>query len=221
MLEPGDKIYLYTDGVNEAMNTRGEQFGNKRFREAANTYRSLPPQGFDEAIRREVAAFAEGAEQSDDITSVAISFLKRKDAPRDGIHFETERTVRATLGELEGLLDWIGETLKDAALPPKVRNHIAVVVEELFVNIASYAYPGGEGNAVIRLHHDDTRLALQFEDTGVAFDPLQQEAPDTKAGIEDRAVGGLGIFITRKWMDDLRYERLEGKNLVTAVKRLA
>jgi sigma-B regulation protein RsbU (phosphoserine phosphatase) len=77
-LQPGDKIYLYTDGVNEAMNPRGEQFGNNRFLEAANRFRNLPPQQFDEAIRHEVAVFVEGAEQSDDITTVAISYTGRE-----------------------------------------------------------------------------------------------------------------------------------------------
>jgi sigma-B regulation protein RsbU (phosphoserine phosphatase) len=73
-LHRGDKIYLYTDGVNEAMNPQGEQWGNDRFIETANKYHDLPPQEFDEAIRREVSLFANGAEQSDDITSIAISY---------------------------------------------------------------------------------------------------------------------------------------------------
>jgi sigma-B regulation protein RsbU (phosphoserine phosphatase) len=74
-LKPGDKIYLYTDGVNEAMNPADEQLGNERFLELANKYRDLPPREFDEAIRREVAVFADGAEQSDDITTIAVSYL--------------------------------------------------------------------------------------------------------------------------------------------------
>jgi sigma-B regulation protein RsbU (phosphoserine phosphatase) len=74
-LQPGDKLYLYTDGVNEAMNTAGEQFGNARFLETVNKFSDMPPQQLDEAIRHEVALFADGAEQSDDITTVAISYL--------------------------------------------------------------------------------------------------------------------------------------------------
>jgi sigma-B regulation protein RsbU (phosphoserine phosphatase) len=74
-LHAGDKLYLYTDGVNEAMNGAGEQFGNLRFLEKANTVRDLPPEDFDRAIREEIVLFAKGAEQSDDITTLAISYL--------------------------------------------------------------------------------------------------------------------------------------------------
>jgi sigma-B regulation protein RsbU (phosphoserine phosphatase) len=73
-LNAGDRLYLYTDGVNEAMNNEGEQWGNERFLEAANKYRELPPKAFDEAIRAEISAFANGTEQSDDITSVSILY---------------------------------------------------------------------------------------------------------------------------------------------------
>jgi serine phosphatase RsbU (regulator of sigma subunit) len=73
-LNPGDKLYMYTDGINEAMNGGHEEFGNKRFLEAANKYRGHTPEEFDEAIRDEVAVFCDGAEQSDDITSIAIEY---------------------------------------------------------------------------------------------------------------------------------------------------
>jgi sigma-B regulation protein RsbU (phosphoserine phosphatase) len=75
-LHPGDKLYLYTDGVNEAMNSKGEQLGNERFLTKANEARDLNPEQFDEAIRQTIANFANGMEQSDDITTVAINYLK-------------------------------------------------------------------------------------------------------------------------------------------------
>jgi sigma-B regulation protein RsbU (phosphoserine phosphatase) len=77
-LQPGDKLYLYTDGINEAMNPRGEQLGNEKFLEAANRFRDLPPQQFDEAIRHEITVFVEDEEQSDDITTVAIAYTGRE-----------------------------------------------------------------------------------------------------------------------------------------------
>jgi serine phosphatase RsbU (regulator of sigma subunit) len=75
-LNPGDRLYLYTDGVNEAMNNDGEQLGNARFLTKANEARNLDPDQFDETIRRSITAFAEGAEQSDDITTVAIRYVR-------------------------------------------------------------------------------------------------------------------------------------------------
>jgi sigma-B regulation protein RsbU (phosphoserine phosphatase) len=74
-LKPGDKLYLYTDGVNEAMNPQGEQFGNERFLQTANRFLASSPEEFDKAIRQELSVFVDGAEQSDDITTLAISYL--------------------------------------------------------------------------------------------------------------------------------------------------
>jgi sigma-B regulation protein RsbU (phosphoserine phosphatase) len=82
-LQAGDKLYLYTDGVNEAMNKGGELFGNGRFLEKANAFRDLPPEEFDQAVRQELALFAQGAEQSDDITTLAIAYRgKQTDGPQ-------------------------------------------------------------------------------------------------------------------------------------------
>jgi sigma-B regulation protein RsbU (phosphoserine phosphatase) len=83
-LQPGDKLYLYTDGVNEAMNPKGEQFGNERFLEAANEFLSSTPEEFDAAIRQRVSSFVDGAEQSDDITTLAISYLGNSVENKEG-----------------------------------------------------------------------------------------------------------------------------------------
>jgi sigma-B regulation protein RsbU (phosphoserine phosphatase) len=74
-LRPGDKLYLYTDGVNEAMNNEGEQLGNERFLAEANEAWNLAPDQFDEAIRQAIAGFSGGAEQSDDITTISIKII--------------------------------------------------------------------------------------------------------------------------------------------------
>jgi sigma-B regulation protein RsbU (phosphoserine phosphatase) len=79
-LSPGDRIYLYTDGVNEAMNPEGKELGNDAFLEAANKFRDLPPEEFDNAIRKVITEFANGAEQSDDITTMAISYIRQRES---------------------------------------------------------------------------------------------------------------------------------------------
>jgi sigma-B regulation protein RsbU (phosphoserine phosphatase) len=222
-LNPGDKLYLYTDGVNEAMNQNGEQFGNDRFLSAANKFRELPPEQFDEAIRREARTFAGGAEQSDDITSVAVLYMGkgREDAERSeagGFLFDNEITVGAKLEELERVQLWVEGVLEKGEYPAKVRNQIEVSVEELFVNIASYAYSGKAGEVSISAGLDGRIFVMRFEDSGAAFNPLEHEAPDTKTGIEDRQIGGLGIHIVRKWMDEIVYKRDNGRNILTLYK---
>jgi sigma-B regulation protein RsbU (phosphoserine phosphatase) len=213
-LQRGDRLYLYTDGINEAMNPDGEQFGNERFLAAANKYRDLPPQQFDEAIRQEVVLFTNGAEQSDDITTIAISYLGEDT-------FYREITLIAALENLDPLLDWVSEILDGANCTAKLRNQVAVVTEEIFVNIASYAYQGKAGEAVIRMGLDEKQVILQFEDAGVPFNPLEHKAPYTGVGIEERPIGGLGINITKKWMDKVLYKRDNEKNILTLYKTLA
>jgi sigma-B regulation protein RsbU (phosphoserine phosphatase) len=224
-LHPGDKLYLYTDGINEAMNLNGEQFGNKSFLEAANRIIHLPPMEFDEAIRREVYAFANGAEQSDDITTVAVSYNGNK---LGNFYFNYEITLPAAVVGLDLLQAWVADILKAHECPDKICNQIEVVTEELFVNIASYAYAGeagisGEastGAVIVRINCDGKTIMMQFEDSGIAFNPLEQAMPDIKASMQDRKIGGLGIFLTRKWMDEVSYKKENGKNILTIRKTI-
>ncbi|MDR2403915.1 MAG: SpoIIE family protein phosphatase [Spirochaetaceae bacterium] len=222
-LQTGDRLYLYTDGVNEAMNEGGEQFGNDRFLDRANRFRDLPPEEFDGAIRQELALFVQGAEQSDDITTLAIAYKgKYSEAPRTNPDtppvFERETTLPAVLDNLDRLLEWIETVLEDYSCPPKTCHQMAVVTEEIFVNIVNYAYPEGSGDVTLRAGRMGEAFVVQFEDDGVPFDPSEWPDPDTKAVIEDRNVGGLGLYLAKKMTDHISYQRLDGKNLLTILK---
>jgi sigma-B regulation protein RsbU (phosphoserine phosphatase) len=221
-LGSGDKLYLYTDGINEAMNKDGEQFGNERFLEEANKFRSLAPEEFDNAIRQQVALFADGAEQSDDITAVAIVYTGNAGGETGSgeLRFDKEMTVAAKIEELDRVIEWVTEILPAGKCPPNIRNHIEVATEELFVNIASYAYGGDSGDVTIRINLNEACLVMRFEDSGVAFNPLEYKTADTEAGIEERSVGGLGIYLVRKWMDTVEYQRLGEKNILTLCKAI-
>jgi anti-sigma regulatory factor (Ser/Thr protein kinase) len=138
--------------------------------------------------------------------------------------FDREITLSALVKNLERLLDWVTAALEDAECTGRICHQIAVVTEELFVNIASYAYkdlPGGQtGDAIIRLKSDGKCLVIQFEDSGFAFNPLKQEDPNITAGIEERGIGGLGIYMIKKWMDDVVYERTNNKNILILYKTI-
>jgi anti-sigma regulatory factor (Ser/Thr protein kinase) len=137
--------------------------------------------------------------------------------------FEREITLPADKAELVRLLDWVEAALEDHQCHGKIRNQIAVVTEEIFVNIAAYAYrdQGGPGRCVtIRFCFTGTIVAMQFEDSGLAFNPLEQEMPDTTASLEDRKIGGLGILLTRKLMDKIFYKRENEKNILTLYKNV-
>ncbi len=133
-----------------------------------------------------------------------------------------EITVPATLEKLEEVNNYIGGILDGLDCPPKARMQIEIAVEEIFVNIASYAYNPVVGNATVRLivHENPLSVDIQFLDEGVPYNPLLREDPDITLGADERGIGGLGIFMTKKTMDRISYSYDEGKNVLTISKKI-
>jgi sigma-B regulation protein RsbU (phosphoserine phosphatase) len=134
--------------------------------------------------------------------------------------FNRELKLSASIDELDRLQEWVEEILEQESCTVKACSQLAVVVEEVFVNIVRYAYNGAAGETIVRMALQGPVLAMQFEDSGKPFNPLEYPAPDIAADLEDRAIGGLGIYMTRKWMDDVTYERLGNRNLFTIYKKI-
>ena len=132
----------------------------------------------------------------------------------------SELVIDAKVENLEQVNDFIAENLM--GFPMKLLMQIDLVVEEVFVNIANYAYKEETGKAkvICELDSENNLLTLVFEDKGVPFDPLSKEDPDVTATAEEREIGGLGIFLTKKLMDEVRYENKDGKNILTLIKKL-
>ena len=105
-------------------------------------------------------------------------------------------------------------------MPSKAAYDITLVCEEILVNIASYAYPDGEGELTLHWENDTERrvLTLVFEDAGVPFNPLLQKEPELSVPFQERKIGGLGIMMVRQRMDDVQYACREGKNILTVTK---
>jgi anti-sigma regulatory factor (Ser/Thr protein kinase) len=134
------------------------------------------------------------------------------------IDFEYELRLPATIDDLDAVMDWVAEKLEQKNCSRKMQNQVAVVIEELFVNICNYAYGDAVGQVAIRLALRDQTFFMQFEDSGIPFNPLEHEDPDVTVGLDDRQIGGLGIYLTKKWMDTVDYKRTEGKNIFTISK---
>lgn len=128
----------------------------------------------------------------------------------------------AAIENLPEVLSFIELQLEEMDCPLKAQMRIAVAAEEVFVNIASYAYAPGSGQATVgvELEEGANQVRLTFVDSGMPFDPLQKEDPDVSLPAEERQIGGLGIFMTKKTMDDVRYEYKDGKNNLTLIKKL-
>ena len=135
---------------------------------------------------------------------------------------EEELTLEATMINMDRVLAFVDERLESYDCPPRVQLPIDVAVEELYTNIASYAYKPEIGPATIRVevHDDPVTVIITFVDHGVPYDPLAKEDPDLDATIEERRVGGLGIFMVKNSMDDINYEYRDGSNILTIRKQL-
>jgi sigma-B regulation protein RsbU (phosphoserine phosphatase) len=216
VMRPGDELFLYTDGITEAANPEYKLFGNQRLLDAANSYFDLPIEGFVASIKGEVDKFAQGAEQADDITMLSLRYYGEKQE----IQMESamnELCIEAKLENLDTVINFVTENTQGC--PPKTRNQICIAVDEIFSNIARYAYAPTTGGAVVRVAAGD-EITIEFEDGGAAFDPLSKDDPDLSPSAEERQPGGLGIFMVKNLMDYVEYQRIGNKNVLTIKKNI-
>ena len=123
---------------------------------------------------------------------------------------------------LDEVIEFIVSDLEEADCPMPIEMKIRLSVEELFVNIAKYAYSdrseGGKAEIQIEIVPDPRKVMITFIDSGIEYNPLAKTDPDVTLKVEDREIGGLGIFLVKKCMDDVRYEYKDGKNVLTIEK---
>ncbi len=214
-LEPGDKLFLYTDGVPEATNANNGMFGMERTIEALNRFKERTPQEILAGVHESVDAFAGDAPQFDDLTMLCLHY-KGKGTKMNA----RELTLDAAVKNIAAVTDFVDEMLEAMNCPKKTQMQIDVAIDELFTNIASYAYAPETGKATVRIEtEEDPRAAvITFIDRGRPYNPLLAEEPDITLSAEERRIGGLGIFIARKTMDDMRYEYRDGQNILRIKK---
>ena len=131
-------------------------------------------------------------------------------------------TIEAKIERLPEVLAFLDGILEEAESDMKAQMQLDVAMDEIFSNIARYAYPDQNGAAAVRMDFDEkTRLfSLEFRDQGIPFNPLEQAEPDTALGVEARGIGGLGIFLVRKTMDEVSYQYTDGSNILCLKKRI-
>ena len=131
-------------------------------------------------------------------------------------------TIDATVENIEVVTDFVNEQLEALSCPMKAQMQIDIAIDELFGNIANYAYDPEVGPATVRVEVVDTPLSvvITFIDHGVPYDPLKQEDPDTTRAAEEREIGGLGIYIVKKSMDEISYEYKDGRNILRIRKNI-
>ena len=131
-----------------------------------------------------------------------------------------ELTIEAKVANLQQVLDVVDENLKSMRCPMKILMQIDVAVEEIYVNVASYAYAPNTGSVTIRmdLQEHPRTVVITFIDSGIPYNPLAKEDPDVTLSAEDRAIGGLGIYMVKKSMDKMEYEYKDKQNILKMYK---
>jgi sigma-B regulation protein RsbU (phosphoserine phosphatase) len=216
ILEPGDVLYLYTDGVTEAMNSNRDFFSEQRLLEVLNANKDCAPKELLSAIKQEVDNFAGGAEQTDDITMLALKITSHTEGIIETPEEDTSTVleVEASVENLNKVLDFVNAELEWRNYPDKAKGEIDIAVEEVFINIANYAYATGKGKAFISISTAG-KMTIRFEDTGKPYNPLEQPDPDLDKPVEEREPGGLGVFLVKKLMNNIEYSRVGNKNILS------
>ena len=133
-----------------------------------------------------------------------------------------ELTLPATIENIETVIDFVNGQLEEIKCPLKAQMQIDIAIDELFGNIAHYAYNPETGPATVRVEvtEDPIAVVITFIDRGMPYDPLKKEDPDITLSAEERAIGGLGIFMVKKTMDEISYEYKDGKNILRIKKNM-
>lgn len=132
----------------------------------------------------------------------------------------TTISLKAQVANLDEALRFIDQSLESAGFGEKPRGKVMLAAEEIFVNIASYAYPGKEGEVTISFVMESDKARIDFRDQGAPYNPLSREEPDLTASAGERPVGGLGIYLARKMTDAIGYRHEDGQNILTIWKKL-
>lgn len=216
-LQPYSTIFLYTDGLTEAKNTKRELYGLDRIKNVLDTCPDNEPQKIIEKIVKAVNDFVKDAEQSDDLTMLAIRYTP--------VQFESTLTdtltIKNDVHEIKRFSSFMKSVIEKLNIETSLARQLRLAVEEAVVNVIDYAYPiDSEGNITINMMYDGNSLHFQIIDTGAAFDPTTVQKSDTTLSAEDRQIGGLGILLVRELMDSINYERTDGKNILTLIKKI-
>ena len=210
---PGSRLYVYTDGVTEAADEKDNLYGTDRLLSALNMSKDKNTREIIENVVGDVKEFTGSAPQFDDITSLCIHYLGHEQSAK-------EITLESTVENIGKATEFVDSELEALGCPLKAQAAIDVAIDEIFGNISHYAYDPGTGPVTVRVESDSKAVEITFMDKGKPFDPLKKADPDVSLSAEERKIGGLGIFLVKKTMDDMTYEYKDGQNILKIRKNI-
>ena len=215
VIPTGTTIFLYTDGLTEAENSQKELFGDGRMLAQLRATAHATAREQVEGMLQAVHAHVGDAEQSDDLTMLSVRYKR--------IHRETkyykQLLFKNNVSETPKLAVFMDDIIGEIGISNPLASSLNLALEEAIVNVMNYAYPTGTtGDIMLETFANDARIKFVITDSGAPFDPTAAEEVDPTASLDDRPIGGLGIFLVRNIMDSVNYERVDGKNVLTLRK---
>lgn len=204
-LAHGDTLFLYTDGLTEAENTEHETFGEKRALETAAHFGTLTAEQQIEQMHQAVDQFVNNAEQSDDLTMLAIQY----------VHGENRLVIENRIQELDKLEPFLSHFFEQKSIDMSLLPQLDLALEEAVTNVIMYAYPEGEtGTAELTVNVNNKQICSTLTDSGTPFNPLEQQEDNLDVSLEERKIGGLGIHLIKEIMSKVEYEYANGRNVL-------
>ena len=213
-LEPGDKIFLYTDGVPEASDDSKNQFGMESLQRALRESKAKKPEDIIQEVNDRIESFVGDAPQFDDITMLCFEFKSKIEGKTKSIE------LGATVSNFDKALDFVNGHLEEHEIDMSTINKIDIALDELFSNVCNYAYDDGLGKIRIDLSITSSQIKISLIDDGKEYNPLLHEDPDITQSVKERQIGGLGIMMVKKIMDEVKYEYKHKQNIITIIKNI-
>lgn len=225
-LQPEDRLFVYTDGVPEATNGASEMLGTDAMLALLNKDPMRAPENLLKEMKADVDAFVGKADRFDDLTM--LSFLYHGSGKAGDTEEKQEskicaacRSFDAEEKNLDQVLSFLQEELEKLCCPEHMIQQLCIAMEELFVNVALYAYPEKTGKAELELNVlPEHTLELVLRDHGIPFNPMAQEDPDVTLPPEERRIGGLGIYMVKQYMDEVQYRCEDQQNILMMRRRI-
>ena len=210
-----DAIFLYTDGLTEAENASHQQFGEDRV--VATLHGRRDAQAHLENMEKAVADFVGDAPQSDDLTMLFIHYLNETTPGTSERHLILHNDIQ----QIPQLAEFVETIASEMSIDQGLAMNLNLALEEAVTNVILYAYPeGSDGLVDVEAILREGRIDFIITDSGRPFDPTAAPEADTTLGVEERPIGGLGIFLVRNIMDTVSYERKDGKNILSMTKTI-
>lgn len=204
----GDMLYMYTDGVTEALDVNEKMYGEEALVDFLNKNNNVS--NIKELIinvKHELKEYTNSVQQSDDITMIGFNYKPMNIDEKT--YFDD-----ASMDKYNNFYNWVHEIINKWNLHDEIINKIDLCIEEIYINISSYAYNDKKGFIEVKISKNDDKITFIFTDSGFSYNPLEKQDPDITLDASQRQLGGLGVYMVKNTVNEIYYERINDKNVL-------